>query len=187
MERFVNFCLWGLGVALIAALTHFIAILILPDIAPRNAYQRLADAYGDKGLIILPTAQPADHVIPFRDLAVAQGVCFFDLTKAPMRIKAQVEEGRMVSLSFRTRTGKIFYSMTDRGVLNKMIDVHLVTEAQLAGLEARDDENNASVPELRLQAPANTGLVVASAFIGRPGEQDNAEAWVKAVDCEPAP
>jgi uncharacterized membrane protein len=187
MNRFVDLCLWGLGALLTAALTHFVAILILPDVAPHNAYQRLADAYGKTGMIVLPAAQPGDHVIPFRDPAVIQGICFFDLTKAPVRIKANVVEGRMLSLSFRTRAGKIFYSMTDRGVLSKTIDVRLVSEAQLAALEARDDEDKAPAPELRLQAPANTGLVVASAFVGRPGERDIAEAWVKAVTCQPAP
>jgi uncharacterized membrane protein len=188
MDRLVRFCLWGLAILLIAALTHFIAILILPYVAPRNAYHRLANAYGGKGIVILPAAKPGDDVIPFRDPTLVQGICFFDLTQAPVRIKAKVKAGRMMSLSFRTSTGKIFYSLTDRGVLNNMIDIRLVSEAQLAALEARDDDDNkAPAPELRLQAPANTGLIVASAFISRPSEQNEAEAWVKTVTCQPAP
>ncbi|MGD0632781.1 MAG: hypothetical protein ABSA13_00685 [Beijerinckiaceae bacterium] len=171
-----------------AVLTHLTAILLLPEVATRDAYHRLADAYGGgPGMILLPPAKPGDHVVPFRDPAVVQGVCFFDLAKAPVRIKANIEEGRMLSLSFRTRTGKIFYSMTDRGALDRKIDVRLVSEAQLAELEARDDENKAPAPELRLQAPSATGLVVATALIARPGEQDGAEVRIKAVTCRPDP
>jgi uncharacterized membrane protein len=187
MDRLVRLCLWGLAVLLTAALTHLTAILLLPEVATRDAYHRLADAYGGTGMILLSPARPGDHAIPFRDPAVVQGICFFDLAKAPVRIKANIEEGRMLSLSFRTRTGKIFYSMTDRGALDRKIDVRLVSEVQLAELEARDDENKAPAPELRLQAPAATGLLVATTLIARPGEQDGAEARVKAVTCRPEP
>lgn len=187
MDRLIRFCLWGLATLLVAALTHWTAILLLPSIAPGDAYHRLMAAYGGPGMILLPPAKPGDRVIPFRDPAAVQGICFFDLAKAPVRIKTNIEEGRMLSLSFRTRTGKIFYSMTDRGALDRKIDVRLVSEAQLADLEARDDETKAPPPELRLQAPTATGLVVATALVTRPGERDGAETRIKGVTCQPEP
>ena len=187
-----------LGVAivgLVAGLTHFVAILLLPDVATRDAYDLLAthapatNAGGRNGLSLLAPARPGDTLIPFRDPATVQGLCFFDLGKAPVRVRTKVEEGRLLTLSFRTRDGRIFYSMTDRAALRGTIDIRLVTPAQLQAIE--DDEDTGSdeeVPsELRLKVPAARGLMVATALITRPSDRADAEARIKAIECKPEP
>ena len=175
-----------LGVAivgLVAGLTHFVAILLLPDVATRDAYDLLAthapatNAGGRNGLAL----------IPFRDPATVQGLCFFDLGKAPVRVRTKVEEGRLLTLSFRTRDGRIFYSMTDRAALRGTIDIRLVTPAQLETVVDGDDEDAGLPEQLRLKAPATTGLMIATALIARPGDRADAEARIKAIECKPEP
>ncbi len=185
-----------LGVAivgLVAGLTHFVAILLLPDVATRDAYDLLAthapatNAGGRNGLSLLAPARPGDTLIPFRDPATVQGLCFFDLGKAPVRVRTKVEEGRLLTLSFRTRDGRIFYSMTDRAALRGTIDIRLVTPAQLETVVDGDDEDAGLPEELRLKAPATTGLMIATALIARPGDRADAEARIKAIECKPEP
>ena len=180
-------------VGLVAGLTHLVAILLLPDVATRDAFDLLAargprkDGAARDGMALLPPARPGDTLIPFRDPAAVQGLCFFDLAKAPVRVRTTVGEGRLLSLSFRTRDGRVFYSMTDRAALRGTIDIRLVTPAQLETVADGDDEDAGLPEELRLKAPATTGLVIATALIARPGDRADAEARIKAIACKPEP
>ena len=179
-------------VGLTAGLTHLVAILLLPGVATRDAYDLLAardpakGATSRTGMTLLAPARPGDTLIPFRDPATVQGLCFFDLGKAPVRVRAKVGEGRLLTLSFRTRDGRVFYSMTDRAALRGSIDIRLVTPAQLETVVDGDDEDGLP-EELRLKAPAATGLMVATALIARPSDRADAEARIKAIECEPEP
>lgn len=181
----------GVGAAivvLVAAFTHLVAVLLLPSVATRDAYDILfALKIGTGGMTPLGPARPGDTLVPFRDPAAAQGLCFFDLAAAPVRIRTNVTEGRLLTLSFRTRDGRVFYSMTDRAALNGVIDIHLVTPAQLDAVTAGDADDAGLPEELRLKAPARTGLLVATALIARPSERAEAEARIKAIVCKPEP
>jgi uncharacterized membrane protein len=177
-------------VLLVAALTHLSAVLLLPRVATRDAYDLLAGSGGEiNHMRVLPPARPGDRVVPFRDPAVVQGLCYFDLSKGPVRVKTTTEEGRLLTLSFRTREGKIFYSMTDRAALRGTIDIRLVTAAQLADIVAQDDDDEGLPEELRLQSPGLRGLLVATALIARPSERTDAENRVRSITCasEPLP
>ena len=176
-------------VLLVAGLTHLSAILLLPKVATRDAYDLLAGLGASDHMKIFPPARPGDSLIPLRDPATVQGLCFYDLSKGPVRVKTQTEDGRLLTLSFRTREGKIFYSMTDRAALRSTIDIRLVTAAQLADISADDDEDEGLPEELRLQAPTLKGLVVATSLIARPSERTDAENRIAAIKCasEPLP
>lgn len=170
---------------LIAALTHLSAILLLPRVATKDAYTLLSANRPVGRMTLLPPSRPGDTLVPFRDPATVQGVCFFDLGKSPFRVKAKAEEGQLLTLSFRTPEGKIFYSMTDRAALHDKIDIRLVTGEQLEKVEDNDDEDQGLPEELRLRAPSLKGLVVATVLVSRPSEAQDAEARVKGITCAP--
>lgn len=176
---------------LVAGLTHLTAILLLPHVATRDAYHLLAGYRGGAGMQLFPPSRPGDTLIPFRDPAAVQGLCFFDLSKGPFRVKTRTEEGRLLTLSFRAPDGRVFYSMTDRAALRETIDIRLVTAAQLAALSDQDDENQGLPEELRLLSPTLKGLIVATALVARPSERADAETRIKAITCQkealPAP
>ena len=170
---------------LTAALTHFSAILLLPEVASKDAVSLLAARAKPDEMALLAPGR-AD-VIPFADPATVQGACLYDLAKAPLRVRAKTEEGRVLTLSFRAADGHIFYSMTDRAALHGTIDIRLVTAAQLKAIEADDNEDEALPSELRLQAPSTRGLLLATALVARPDERQDAEARIRAVTCAPEP
>ncbi len=170
-------------VVLTAALTHLSAILLLPEVASKDAVSLLAARNKPNAMALLTSA--ADP-IPFTDPATVQGVCLFDLTKAPLRVRARTEPGRLLTLSFRAADGRIFYSMTDRAALHDAIDIRLVTADQLKVIEAAD-EDEALPSELRLQAPSTKGLLLATALVSRSSEAQDAADRIKAVSCAPEP
>ncbi len=176
-------------VLLVAGLTHFSAILLLPKVATRDAYDLLVGRAVPNRMTLFPPARPGDGAVPFRDPATVQGLCYFDLRKGPVRVRTKTEDGRLLTLSFRTREGRIFYSMTDRAALRDTIDIRLLTAAQMADVVAGDDEDQGLPEELRLQPPTQTGLLVATALVARPSERADAERSITAITCatEPLP
>ena len=187
MNKIVGALPWLLATLLVAGLTHFVAILILPKVATRDAYERLAAGGMVERMTLLPSSGTDGTMIPFLDPATVQGLCFFNVDKGPVRLKARVEEGRLLTLSFRTREGRIFYAMTDRAALHGMIDIRLVSESQLQQVEAGDDEEQGLPSELRLKTPSAKGLIVATALVARPGDRQDAEARIRAIDCRTEP
>ena len=186
-DRFIALAVSVAVVLLVAGLTHLSAVLILPDVASRDAFHLLAPHGAVNKMSLLPAARPGDSLIPFRDPATVQGICFFDIAKAPVRVRTTTEEGRLLTLSFRTPQGRVFYSMTDRAALRGLIDIRLVTQAQLEAVEDNDDDDAGLPSELRLKAPTTTGLIVVTALVARPSEAENAAARIKAVTCAPEP
>ncbi len=184
-SRLIGASLWLLATVLVAIATHLCAILILPSVATRDAAHRLAQFAATDHMALLPLSQAGSQLLPFADPATVQGVCFFDLANAPVRLKATVEEGHLLTLSFRTREGRIFYAMTDRAALHGSIDIRLVTEAQLQTVESGDAEDEGLPVELRLKAPSPHGMIVATALAARPADRQDAETLIKAITCHP--
>ena len=175
-------------VVLVAGLTHLSAILLVPHVATEDAYDVLAARGGVNKLVMLASSRPGDTLIPFRDPATIQGLCFFDVAQAPIRVRTRTEDGKLLTLSFRTPQGKVFYSMTDRAALRDTIDIRLVTGAQLAAIEDSETDVEDGLPsELRLKVPSLRGLMVATALVGRPSERQDAEERIKAITCAPEP
>lgn len=186
-ERLIVLFTGALIVLLVAGLTHFSAVLLLPYVASKDAYTSLAPFGARNKMVLLPPEHAGDGPVPFRDPALVVGICYFDITQSPLRIRMKTGDGRLLTLSFHTPQGKIFYSMTDRAALRNLIDIRLVTPAQLKAIEDADDEDAGLPTELRLKAPSEKGLIVARALVARPGERDAAEAAVKATVCQPEP
>jgi uncharacterized membrane protein len=174
-------------VLLVAGLTHFTAVLLLPDVASKDAFTLLTPRGATNHMTLLSPSRPSDRLVPFRDPETVQGICYFDLGQSPVRIRTTTDEGHLLTLSFRTPEGRIFYSMTDRAALRNSIDIRLVTDAQLAAVEDNDDDDAGLPSELRLKAPTRRGLIVATALVARQSDAQDAENRIKAIGCAPEP
>ena len=89
-----------LGAAMIAALVHIAAILIIPLYATRDAFARLTPLGPINATVVLAQPGPRARLLPFRDPAVASAFCRFDLTRGPLRVRAPVDDSGFASLSF---------------------------------------------------------------------------------------
>ncbi|MCI0465815.1 MAG: hypothetical protein L0Y57_02240 [Beijerinckiaceae bacterium] len=181
-DRLFGTLLWLLAVLAVAGVTHIIAIFILPDAAGKDTYARISEMAKTGQLTILPQGSPEKQLIPFADPAMVQAVCPFDLSQGGLRLHADVEGDKLLTLAFRTPSGKLFYSMTDLAAQQGKIDVVVLTAEQLESVEAEDDEENPS-QDLRLLAPGTKGFVIASALAPFTGERAGAEKRIKSVSC----
>ncbi|MGH6800865.1 MAG: DUF1254 domain-containing protein [Methylocella sp.] len=182
IDRLLAALLWLLGVLAIAGITHIAAVFALPEIAAKDTSARISELAKPGQLTLLPAAGANKQVMPFADPAMVQSVCPFDLSQGGLRMHADVEGGRLLTFSFRTSAGQVFYSMTDLAAHQGKIDVVVLTAAQLEIVEAEDDEDDPS-QDLRLVAPEPQGFVIVSALAAYQSDRANAEQRVKSVVC----
>jgi uncharacterized membrane protein len=183
LDRFLAGLLWLLGVAFVAGITHIAAIFALPALEGKDAFGRLSALAEPARLTLLPRPQPGAEIMPFADPAVAQGLCLYDLAQGALRLQGKVAGDRLLTLSFRTPAGEVFYSMTDRAAQHGGINVLVLTPAQLEAVEADDDDDEDPPQELRLVAPMRRGIILVSALAGLPSEMSEAEGRIEAITC----
>ena len=181
-DRIARLTPWLAATLIFAGIVHLTSILLMPRVAPHDAFARLAGYLRDGGISLLPSPEPGKEVLPFLDPAFAYAACGYDLAKGPLRLKASLAPGPLVTLSFHSRHGVVFYAFTDRAALRGAIEVLVLTAPQLAEAEAQDNEDEPP-QELRLLAPENEGFVLLRALARSPGETAAAQARLAGVEC----
>jgi uncharacterized membrane protein len=181
-RRLIDLLMVALGAAMIAALVHIVAILIVPLYATHDAFARLSELGPENAIIPLPQASPQERLIPYADPAVASAFCRFDLTNGPLRVKAPVDGSSFASLSFHTRRGSIFYAITDKAATRGMLEALVVTEEQLRAIAAKDDED-VPVQELRVVSTSRQGFVLMRALSEEPSLYSRAQERAKSLTC----
>jgi uncharacterized membrane protein len=190
LDRFLDWLPWLLATACVAGSVHIISILLMPEVAPRNAFARLAAVAREAeatptGVTLLPRAAPGDEVMPFEDPAFAEGACLFDLSKGMMRVSTDADPEDLLALSFHSRTGRIFHAVTDRSAIKGKIEVMIGDARQIETLEGEDDE--APPSQVRVTSPTKRGFVLIRSLAKRSSDRDRAEQRLRAVTCEAVP
>ena len=182
-DRKLGWTIHLLAALIIAGLVHIVTILILPRVASRDSYARIASVAPINRFTPLPDARPGVELLPMQDPALARSACRFDLSAGPVRVRADVRglEG-MLTLSFHDRRGGSFYATTDRGALRGGIDVMLLTRDQMTALEALDLEDE-TPQELLLMAPTHEGFVLAGSLALDAGDLDAARKRLALLSC----
>lgn len=177
--------LWVTATLMVAALAHLASILILPSVAPDDAFARLTRASPLNRVALLPQPGSREDPIPFRDPALASAVCRYDLTGGGLRIGAALGDAAFLAMSFHSPKGVPFYALTNRSGSEGRIDVVLLTADQLERVEAADSEDE-PVREIRVRAPDPRGFVEFD-VLARIGGSAAARRILTEASCTPAP
>lgn len=181
-QRLLTLLLYGIGTLFMAGFVHLVSVLAMPQLAPHDAFARLSVFAKGPAPVLLPQALPGKQITPFEDPALAEAVCIFDLGRGPLHVQADLDHKELLTLSFRSRTGRVFYAMTDKAAIKGKVDIMVMTAAQLAAAQANDDEDNPP-QELRIVSPQATGFVLIKALAPYPSERAAAEARAQSVSC----
>ncbi len=183
---FFNFSIAGFvwlgSIVLIAGIVHIVSILMMPRVASKNAYARIAAVAPVNQIYALPMPVPGTEVVPFEDASMEMAVCRWSLDQGPIRLRGNVSAERLTLLSFHSRQGQIFYSLSDRSSTRGRIDVLLVNQAQLEAAEANDNEDDPA-QELRILAPATEGFILLQALAERPADRPEAQRRLQSFTC----
>ncbi|MCI4680539.1 hypothetical protein K9U39_04010 [Rhodoblastus acidophilus] len=209
IDRAIGVAPWALGALFGAVAIHLLTILALPTLWPGAPYRVLASrlALGQKAT--LPRPAVGGQGTAFSDPFAALAVCRFDLSRGPLRLRAQADGDRPFSVSVRLTDGTIIYSGNDRQTPGGTFNILIVSQAQADALDPSQDTNQdadqgsgqasgqgsgqgsgqdaAPTPgpgdELRLVSPSPRGFAVFRVLSLREGDYDAAAAALASAQC----
>lgn len=165
------------GGLLLAGLVHVIAVLEIPEAAPRDAVTRVGAFAGTGRMAILP----ADgSVVPDLDPFFLHAACAFDLAGGPIAVTADMPED-VWSTAVVTRTGGLIASFERGASAGGRLD--LVVGPFPAVDEIRRQRAAAGSGTSVVDAAVDRGFVLIRAFAGDPGARAAAEAALAGATC----
>ena len=186
-DRYLDFIPWAIATLIIAAIVHIVSVLLMPAVAPRDAYARLAAitkaSQAKEGVVLLPAAAPGAAALPFEDPALAEGVCLYDLSKGLLHIAGPADGEDYLAVSFHAVGGRLYHAINDRSAIKGKIDIVVGDAAQIEALESTDDEDS-TPQEVRITAPTRRGFVLIRALAKRESDAERARARVTSIKCE---
>ena len=168
-----------LAILLVAGVVHIASLLIVPRVAPDDAFARLA-AVAPEGIVsMLPRGGAPRAALPGRDPSLATAVCRYDLDSGPLRVSAVLGDVAFAALTLHSRSGMAFYGLNDRAGNEGRLELVVMTADQLDDAQARDAAD-APVRDVRVVAPQRQGFVMFDvlARVGRDTEERRALASV---------
>jgi len=178
----IRLALWPLGGVLLGGIVHLATVLLLPELATKDAYSRLAPMAPLNAVTALPPPTPENAVVPFLDPAFAMAVCRYDLNDGPLKFSVPVSPA-YTSVSFYTRKDVAYYAINDRAAGRRVIELELMTNEQRGELPG--DEEVTAADRLIVESPTLTGLIVIKALAVEPGLMPVAQAALTAAKCTP--
>ena len=158
-QRGILAALTLLSILLAAGVVHITSLLILPWVAPDDAFARLAAVTPEGSVAELGRGGSPGAALPDRDPAMATAVCRYDLDRGPLRASATLGDGSFVSLTLHARSGVAFYGLTDRAGNDGRLEIVVMTAGQLNDARAKDSVD-APVRDVRVVAPQSLGFVM---------------------------
>ena len=186
-DRYLDYAPWAIATLLIAAIVHVVSVLLMPTLAPRDAFARLSAyataAKANESLFVLPAPAPGAEVLPYEDPDTIVGVCVYDLTKGLLHVSGPVNGEDYLALSLHARSGRIFHALTDRSAIKGKIDILIGDERQIEAVNNADVEG-VKPQEVRVTAPMRRGFLIVRSLAKRLSDTPRARAAIDAFKCE---
>ncbi|GAB4225360.1 MAG: hypothetical protein Kow0032_01040 [Methyloligellaceae bacterium] len=165
----------------LAGIIHLLAVLALPGLAPRSAWQRIA-ALGDaNAMVVLPAASPEHQSLPLMAPDVRYAVCRFDITDGPVRLTTQILEDDWV-IAFYTPDGQNFYTISGGELKRDKIEIIIATKREAifeVGATILDDVDDVVV----VATPERQGIAMIRAPLAGPSYAARTEAALQRGSC----
>jgi uncharacterized membrane protein len=168
------------GVVL-AAGVHIAAILTAPRYAEQDAFGRIQPTLAAEHAQIISAPGGANTWLPMPDPAAAVAACAFNLSDGPARIAAKTG-ALFLSFSFHTKTGGVFFAVTDRAAVRGELEIVVMTARQLDEARAGEDVNEPS-RDVRIVAPESRGFMIVRVVAPTSSLHAQAQQAAEAVSC----
>jgi uncharacterized membrane protein len=160
---------------------HIAVILAAPRYAEQDAFGRIQPTLAAERAQIISAPGGQNTWLPMPDPAAAVAACAFNLNDGPARIAAKTG-ALFLSFSFHTKTGGVFFAVTDRAAVRGDLEIVVMTARQLDEARAGEDENDPS-RDVRIVAPESRGFMIARVVAPTPSLNAQAQQAAESVSC----
>lgn len=167
---------------IMAGLIHIATVLGLPQIAPRNAWNRLSSLAEPNKLVVLPAASPAHQSLPLMAPDMRYAFCRYDVTRGPVRISTRIID-ELWMIAFYRPSGANFYTISGGDINREKIEIIISTESN-AVLDAETEALYDSDDVVVVTAPENTGLAVIRVPLAGVSYAGRAEQALRQATCD---
>lgn len=181
MRVFGQFIIATLAGLVLAGGVHIAVILATPYFAEQDAFAKVTELPPAETAQIISAPGGAPTWLPKPDPAAAVAACPFDLDMGPMRVAAKTGP-LLTAISFHTRTGDLFFAVTDKAAARGQLELVVMTQHQLDEARADDDPNDPS-RDVRIVAPGEQGYVVVRVVAPTASLRAQAQQAAQAVSC----
>lgn len=163
-----------------AGIVHIAVLLLLPVVSDRDAWSRLSQRGGPYVVTPLYGAEADRRVLRSADPLFQAVACRFDLNDGIAHIRG-VGHMPYWSVSVYDRGGRNIYSFNDRSSSAGMLDLVVLTPAQM--LEVRKDLPQAYAESVFVEAELGEGIAVVRGFVPDPSWLPTVAGQLGALAC----
>lgn len=166
---------------ILACIIHVAAVLGLPLLAPKTAWDRLSALGEPNEMVILPAAAPEHQSLPMMAPDVRYAVCRFDISEGPVRLSTQILDDFWV-IAFYTPGGQNFYTVSGGELKRNKIEIIISTKKEAIfeiGANILDDIDDLVV----VASPEREGIAMIRAPLSGPSYALRTELALKRGSC----
>ena len=145
-----------------AAIVHIAVLLMLPHFSDRDAWNRLAEAADFYKPVRIDAIAGEVPIVRSLDPLFYASACRFDLSDGPVHVYTPGNVPYW-SVSIYDRGGQNVYAFTDRATETGLLDVVVLTSAQM--IETRKQLPEEYSKAILVEAPVGEGIVVVRSFV----------------------
>lgn len=180
-QRGIVAALTLLAILLVAGVVHIASLLMVPRVAPDDAFARISAATPEGSVSVLPPGGSPGAALPDRDPSLASAVCRYDLGRGPLRVSAALGGEAFVALTLHARSGVAFYGLNDRAGNEGRLELVVMTARQFDDAQAKDAAD-VPVRDVRVVAPQREGFVLFD-VLPRVGGDAEARRALSSMSC----
>lgn len=175
--------LWlALPAALVlGGIIHVAAVLAMPYLAPRGAWDRLSALTEANEMQVLPAATPEHQTLPLMAPGVRYAVCRFDISEGAVRLRTPVPEDFWI-IALYTPDGRNFYTISGGELKREEIEIVISTESEAVfeiGASILDNLDDLLV----VAAPQTRGIAMIRAPLPGPSHAARTEQALEESSC----
>lgn len=166
---------------LLAGVIHVAAVLGMPHLAPRNAWERLEKIADTNEIAVLPPATPEQQSLPLMAPDVRYAVCLFDISEGPVRLTTPILEDYWL-IAFYTADGENFYTISGAELKRDKIEFVVSTKKEAlfeVGASILDDIDDLIV----VASPERKGIAMIRAPLAGPAYAARTDEAMQQITC----
>ncbi len=150
---------WGTAALLLGGIIHICIVLLMPYLAPQNAWARLSPLLETNRMAIFPLARPGQQALPYLSPDIGYAVCRYDVTAGPVLVRAKLPNAHS-SLGLHDPLGNNFYIITGEDVRREEITLVLFRRGGGEGEKKAIAPGQAKAEVIWVSVAAPQGLAV---------------------------